>query len=199
MKYKAAFLDQNGTLTPELHYGIARELELSDEIVEGLQRLQSNGYLLIIVSHQPGVAHGFCTAADVEQAKNLLYASCARPGIYLDGFYYCPHDPHGVVPEYNTDCDCRKPQPGLLLKASRDLGIDLSQSWMVGHILNDVEAGNRAGCKSVMINDGSEKTWVSGAYRFPEYFASDLAEASKYIVGADKMRKVEEPLEIIRT
>lgn len=193
MKYKAVFLDNDGTIN---NFSTEKSTpEFTDDIVEGLQRLQSYGYLLVVVSNQNGVAHGYSSVEDVEKAKSELYDSCAHLGIYLDGFYYCPHDPQGSVAGYNTACDCRRPLPGLILRASDEMGIDLSQSWMIGNILNDVEAGNRAGCRSVMVNNGNEKRWVSGAYRLPEYFAGGLAEASKFIIAAEKMRNIEQQME----
>lgn len=193
MKYKAVFLDNDGTIarpTPD-----KSAIEFTDDIIEGLQRLQSYGYLLVVVSNQNGVAHGYSTVDDIGKMKSSLYSSCANLGIYLDGFYYCPHDPEGTVDGYNSECECKRPLPGLILRAGDEMSIDLSQSWMVGDILNDVEAGNRAGCKSIMINTGNEKRWVSGAYRLPEYFAGGLAEASKFIVASEKMRHVEAQME----
>ena len=110
-------------------------------------------------------------------------------GIYLDAFYYCPHHPDGIVSGYDQECDCRKPEPGLLRKAADDMDIDLSRSWMIGDILNDVEAGNKAGCKSILINNGNETEWKPGSNRIPEYFAKDLADAAKFIVAATKVRQ----------
>jgi histidinol-phosphate phosphatase family protein len=110
---------------------------------------------------------------------------CSKIGIYLDGFYYCPHHPNGIVPGYAAECECRKPRPGLLLKAANDMDIDLTSSWMIGDILNDVEAGTRAGCKTILINNDNETGWVSERTKVPEYKAKDLAEAARYILAAN--------------
>lgn len=158
MMYKAVFLDHDGALLPGVTYNSdLLATELNDEVVEGLQRLQSYGYLLVVVS---------------DQQKAWLRDSCAQLGIYLDGFYCFDQEHH-------------------ILRACDDLHIDLTHSWMVGDTLNDVEAGNKAGCKSIMINNGNETQWVSGSYRLPEYFARDLSEASRYIVASDNMKASE--------
>jgi D-glycero-D-manno-heptose 1,7-bisphosphate phosphatase len=182
MKLKAVFLDKDGTMIPEIPYDVDVNKEsLSEDVVEGLQILQSHGYLLVIVSNKTGITHGYFSVEQLNAVKERINSMCSRIGIYLDGFYYCPHHPDGV-------CDCRKPEPGLLLKAAGDMDIDLSSSWMIGDILNDVEAGNRAGCKSILINNGNETEWKPGDNRMPEYFAKDLSEAAKYIVAATKVR-----------
>jgi D,D-heptose 1,7-bisphosphate phosphatase len=188
MRLKAVFLDKDGTLIPDIPYNVdANKVTLSDGVIEGLQTLQSYGYLLVIVSNQSGIARGFFSEEQLNVVRERISGMCSRMGIYLDGFYYCPHHPDGIVSGYDQECDCRKPHPGLLLKASNDLDIDLSRSWMVGDILNDVEAGNRAGCKSILINNGNETEWRPGENRMPEYFARDLSEAARYIVAASKV------------
>ena len=177
MTYKAVFLDQDGTLvprSPNIYDSAAGELH--DDVVEGLQRLQSYGYLLIVVSNKSEIAHGKFTMDDCDKEKGSLYDSCAHLGIYLDGCY-------------------QKGNEQNLRGACEGLNIDVANSWMVGDTLNDVEAGNKAGCKSIMINNGNEKSWTSGAYRLPEYFARNLAEASRYIVATDNMKLEEAKVE----
>jgi len=196
MKLKAVFLDKDGTIIPDIPYNVdVNKVLLSDGVIEGLQILQSHGYLLVIVSNQSGVAHGYFAIEQLNAVKERISRMCSKMGIYLDGFYVCPHHPDGVVSGYNRECDCRKPNPGLLLKAADDMDIDLSSSWMIGDILHDVEAGNRAGCKSILINNGNETEWAPGENRMPEYFARDLTEAAKYIVAATKERSNGKKLE----
>src|SRR5688572_13545273 len=111
MKLKAVFLDKDGTIIPDYPYNVdTSKITLSDRVVEGLQLLQSNGYLLIIVSNQAGLAYGYFTVEELQMVKETISAICLKMGIYLDGFYYCPHLP-------DSDCKCRKPEPGLLFKA----------------------------------------------------------------------------------
>jgi D,D-heptose 1,7-bisphosphate phosphatase len=188
MKHKAVFLDKDGTLIPDIPYNVdVNKVTLSDGVIEGLQILQSHGYLLVIVSNQSGIAQGFFSVEELNVVQERINRMCSKMGIYLDGFYYCPHHPDGIVSGYDEECDCRKPKPGLLQKAADDMDIDLSRSWMIGDILDDVEAGKRAGCKSILINNGNETEWHPGENRMPEYFAKDLTEAAKLIVAATKV------------
>jgi D-glycero-D-manno-heptose 1,7-bisphosphate phosphatase len=196
MKLKAVFLDKDGTLIPDIPYNINTDLiSLNEGVVEGLQLLQSNGYLLVIVSNQSGIAHGFFTVGEFENVRDKMKAMFSKLGIYLDGFYYCPHHPDGKIGRFSAECECRKPQPGLLLRAAAEKNIDLSSSWMIGDILHDVEAGNRAGCKTILINNGNETEWLAGMHRLPEYFAKDLSEAARYIVAVNNHKKDEKKLE----
>lgn len=176
---KAIFIDKDGTLIPDIPYNVNPALiTISTHAIEGLKALQDNGYLVIVISNQSGVARGLFKEeqlADVELAiKSLL----AVNGIKLHGFYYCPHHPDGTVEGYDMECACRKPQPGLLLQASKDHDVDLSQSWMIGDILNDVEAGNRAGCQTILIDNGGETEWVKGEYRTPTLVYKTINDAA---------------------
>lgn len=183
MKLKAVFLDKDGTIIPDIPFNTNTSLiELSEGAVEGLQLLQSYGYLLIVVTNQAGVAHGYFSVEQLNAVKGRINDLCRKIGIYLDGFYYCPHHPDGVVDGYRKQCDCRKPAPGLLFEAASDMDIDLRNSWMIGDILNDVEAGKKAGCKTVLIDNGNETEWNVTADRSPEFKAKNLAEAARYIL-----------------
>jgi D-glycero-D-manno-heptose 1,7-bisphosphate phosphatase len=104
-------------------------------------------------------------------------------GVTIDGFYYCPHHPEGSLTAYGHACACRKPEPGLLRQAARERAIDLSKSWMVGDILNDVEAGNRAGCHSILVDRGNETEWLTGSYRTPAVTVTSLQAAADYIAA----------------
>jgi D-glycero-D-manno-heptose 1,7-bisphosphate phosphatase len=96
--------------------------------------------------------------------------------VRLDAIYYCPHHPSGVIPELAIRCNCRKPQPGMLLQAAEDLDLDLQHSWFVGDILDDVEAGNRAGCRTVLVDLGTE-TIPEQQSRRPDFVAPDTRHA----------------------
>ncbi len=178
MKLKAVFLDKDGTIVPEIPQDIYTETNtLSEGVVEGLQLLQSYGYLLVIVNKETGVARSYPNNDQAGAVKAQLSGMCSKMGIYLDGFYDCLSHPEG-------NCDCHKPEPELLRKAATDMDIDLSCSWMIGDILNDVETGKKAGCKTILIDNGSETEWKAGEHRNPEYKARDLAEAARYILLA---------------
>ena len=158
-KQKAIFLDRDGTINK--YVGFLRdidEFELLDGVADAIKEINKSGYLAIVVTNQPVIARGEVTYEELNLIHNKMETLLGNEGAYLDAIYYCPHHPHsgyeGEIPELKFDCDCRKPKPGMLLKAANDYNIDLSQSYMVGDSENDVEAGNAAGCKSVLL--GSE-------------------------------------------
>jgi D-glycero-D-manno-heptose 1,7-bisphosphate phosphatase len=179
MMNKAIFLDKDGTLIPDIPYNVdPSKITLEHNILSGLKKLQAEGYKLIIVSNQSGVAKGYFTEKRMIHVSRRMKELFRMNDLKLDGFYYCPHHPEGLVQGYNIDCDCRKPKPGMLLRAAAYHKLDLKNSWMIGDILNDVEAGNRAGCKTILINNGNETEWVTGEYRTPILICKTINEAS---------------------
>lgn len=180
---KAIFLDKDGTLIPDIPYNVNPDLiTLQADAIEGLQRLKKEGFLFIIISNQAGVARGIFNEDALPAVEQRLSELMAAHELELSGFYYCPHYREGSIAAYTQDCDCRKPKPGMILKAAQEHDIDLSQSWMIGDILNDVEAGNRAGCKTVLINNGNETEWVAGPKRSPTYTCSSINQAADDIL-----------------
>ncbi|MBT1703818.1 D-glycero-alpha-D-manno-heptose-1,7-bisphosphate 7-phosphatase [Chryseosolibacter indicus] len=179
---KAIFLDKDGTLIKDVSYNVDPSLiVLEENCTEGLKLLQDEGYLLVIISNQSGVAHGYFSENKLEGVRLRLDELLGEHGVKLDAMYYCPHHPKGSVSPYAINCDCRKPMPGMIIKASKDFNIDLSASWMIGDILNDVEAGNRAGCRTILIDNGNETEWIKDEYREPTYKASSINEAASFI------------------
>ncbi len=173
---KAIFIDKDGTLIHDVPYNVNPDMiRLEKYALESLYLLQQQGYYLIIISNQPGVALKYFKEADLkmveEKIKNLLFEN----KVLLTGFYYCPHS-------HSSACACRKPKPGLLLKAAHDLQIDLSKSWMIGDILNDVEAGKRSGAKTILIDNGNETEWLLNEQRKPDYMVKNLKEAAEVIL-----------------
>lgn len=172
----AVFLDKDGTLIEDVPYNVDPALVvLSPGAGAGLRRLAGLGFCLLVVSNQPGLALARFGEAALHAAWRQLQRLAWDEGVRLEGFYYCPHHPE-------AGCGCRKPAPGLLLKAAREHGIDLAASWMIGDILNDVEAGRRAGCRTVLIDNGHETEWRRGALRTPDAVAPDI-EAAARLVG----------------
>lgn len=155
-KQKAVFLDRDGTINK--YVGFLRDIddfELIDGVAEAIKKINAYGYLSIVVTNQPVIARGEVSFEKLDQIHNKMETLLGKEGAYLDFIYYCPHHPHkgykGERLELKFDCECRKPKPGMLLKAAEDFNIDLSQSWMVGDDENDVKAGIAAGCKTVLI------------------------------------------------
>jgi D-glycero-D-manno-heptose 1,7-bisphosphate phosphatase len=181
---KAIFIDKDGTLVSNVPYNVDPDkIVLENGAIEGLRLLQSRGYALIVISNQAGVAHGYFPEEALQGVIAKVRCLLSDAGIHLDGFYYCPHHPVGKIAAYAASCHCRKPAPGMILKAAGELNISLCESWMIGDILHDVEAGNRAGCQSVLINNGNETVWDVNEDSRPEYIAKDLLEAAKLIAN----------------
>lgn len=188
---KAIFLDKDGTLINDVPHNVDPDLvTLTQHASRGLQLFSEMGYRLIVVSNQPGIAWGYFEEAALIHVRNKLDALLQVDGIQLDGYYYCPHHASGLVSRYVQICECRKPMPGMLLKAAAEHGIDLRQSWMVGDILHDVEAGQRAGCKTVLIDNGNETEWVLSPQRKPHITASDLYSAALLVAAETQPRPV---------
>ena len=161
-KQKAIFLDRDGTINK--YVGFLRkeeEFELIDGVAEAVKKINHSGYLAIVITNQPVIARGEVTFEGLQTIHNKMETLLGEEGAYLDGIYFCPHHPHkgyeGEVSELKIDCDCRKPKPGMLLKAAEDFNIDLSQSYMVGDGENDIKAGMAAGCKTVLLNTEGEE------------------------------------------
>ena len=156
-KQKAIFLDRDGTINK--YVGFLRNIdqfELIDGVAGAIKKINASGYLCIVVTNQPVIARGEVTVDELDMIHMKMETELGFAGAYVDGLYYCPHHPHkgyeGEVVELKIDCDCRKPKPGMLLKAAEDYNVDLEQSYMVGDGENDVKAGLAAGCKAVLIN-----------------------------------------------
>ncbi|RUL85625.1 D-glycero-alpha-D-manno-heptose-1,7-bisphosphate 7-phosphatase [Tautonia sociabilis] len=187
---RAVFLDKDGTVIENVPYNVDPDrIRLSSGAAEGLRTLAGAGYLLVVVSNQSGVARGYFPESAIGPVERRLRETLDAEGVNLASFRYCPHHPDGSVSAYAVSCECRKPAPGMLVAAARALGIDLGRSWMVGDLLDDVEAGHRAGCRSVLIANGNEAEWRRGPLRDPDLVAPDLSEAARLILNADASGK----------
>jgi len=183
---RAVFLDKDGTLVPDLPYNVDPcAIELAPGAGEALRRLQRAGFVMVVVSNQSGVARGYFEERDLEPVRARLEELLARERVALLDFLYCPHHPEGTRLGYALECTCRKPAPGLLDVAAAKHGIDLAASWMVGDILNDIEAGRRAGCRTVLVDNGGETEWRLGPDRVPHVRAIDLGHAAASILAAE--------------
>ncbi len=170
-KQRAIFLDRDGTINKYAGFiKSPKEFELIPGVANTIKQLNDLGYLVIVVTNQPVIARGEATYETLENIHNKMETLLGEEGAYVDAIYYCPHHPHkgyeGEIPELKIECDCRKPKPGMLLKAAADFNIDLNESWMIGDSQNDILAGINAGCKTALIsqkfeNYGQDETLTS--------------------------------------
>lgn len=175
---RAVFFDKDGTLVEDVPFNVDPDrIRLTPGAPEALATLHRAGFLLVVVSNQSGVTQGLFPEAALEGVWTRLKELLAP--VPLAGWYYCPH-------AADDTCDCRKPGPGMLRRAASELDIDLGQSWMVGDILNDVAAGRRAGCRTVLIDNGNETEWCGGPDREPHYRVRDLGAAARGILETNR-------------
>lgn len=188
----AVFLDRDGVindLAPDPASG-RPESPLAPEQVAllpgagaAIRLVREAGYLVVGISNQPAAAKGTVSLEQLERVQARVLELLASEGAMLDGFHLCFHHPEGRVPELSRPCDCRKPAPGLLLEAARDLEIELGSSWMVGDTDGDVAAGAAAGCRTVLIENPASAHKRSGMER-PDAFAADLPAAAQVVLRA---------------
>lgn len=176
-KQKAIFLDRDGTINK--YVGFLRnvdEFELIDGVSDAIKKIDASGYLAVVITNQPVIARGEVSFEELEVIHNKMETLLGKEGAYLDAIYFCPHHPHkgyeGERPELKFECDCRKPKPGMLLKAAQDFNIDLAQSWMIGDGENDIKAGRNAGCQTALIGNESygQTVTVSSLKDFVEQY-----------------------------
>jgi D,D-heptose 1,7-bisphosphate phosphatase len=188
MQHRAVFLDKDGTLVDNVPYNVDPQyIRLCDGAAAGLQRLHAAHYKVFIITNQSGVARGYFSEAALLTVEQCLRDQLAAIGVPLAGFYYCPHHPDGTDPAYAINCHCRKPQPGLIQRAAQEHQIDRSQSWFIGDILHDVEAGRAAGCRTILIDNGNETEWHLSRQRLPHHIVADLTEAAQVIRAIDRV------------
>ena len=186
MSDKAIFLDRDETLIEDPGYiNHPDQVKLLDGIAEALIELKALGYKLIVVTNQSAVARGIVTEKVLGEIHSRLKQLLAEKDAFLDGIYYCPYHPDGVVPKYRQESDCRKPNPGMLLKAADEMDIDLSQSWCIGNSIRDVEAGQRAGCKTILVDMPSHQKQYNSSVllraKTADYKAINIKEAVNII------------------
>lgn len=184
----AVFLDRDGTLNREVDYlADPAGLELLPGVGEALRELADAGYRLVVVTNQSGVARGLLDEPTLLRVHDALRAALARHGVALDRIAYCPHHPEVGPPPYRRSCECRKPRPGLLADAARELDLDLERSWIVGDSERDLLAGAALGLPGVLVATGKgrrERERLAAAGRPPRHFAADLREAARIVLGS---------------
>jgi D-glycero-D-manno-heptose 1,7-bisphosphate phosphatase len=186
----AVFLDRDGVLIQDVHL-LTRphQVQLMDGAAQAVTTLRVAGYQVIVASNQTVIARGLATEEDVEivnqQIQQLLRTEVGQG---VDAFYVCPHHPNAALLQYRTICECRKPRPGLLLLAAAEHGIDLSRSYMIGDRITDVIAGQRAGCRTILVESGKhldppiESPDPLDLTVRPDYVCTNLLQAADYIL-----------------
>jgi D-glycero-D-manno-heptose 1,7-bisphosphate phosphatase len=197
---RAAFLDRDGVINPLIYHqdaGIVdspftlKQFQVNPRVPQAIRKLNDLGLKVVIVSNQPGIAKGHFTQKTLQSFDTKLASALRRAGAHIDRTYYCLHHPEAIRKQFRKRCDCRKPGIGMLTAAARDLGITLNESYMVGDGLTDIEAGAKAGCKTVFIG-----RWKCEHCQFihpsglrPTFVAKDLWEATKIIAADLQERK----------
>jgi len=180
---RAVFLDRDGVLVADVHHlRRADQLRLLPGVPEALARLRAAGWALVVATNQSVVARGWISEGELRDIHRMLAAMLLDRGVALDAIYYCPHHPEGKVSEYRLVCPCRKPNPGMLLRGAAELGLDLSESVMVGDALSDIEAGRRAGCRTVLMCGGVVEAEPQ-AVAASDYVAADIEAAAAWILA----------------
>lgn len=178
-KQKAIFLDRDGTINEYVGFLTnIDEFKLLDGVTDAIKKINASGFLAIVVTNQPVIARGEVTYGQLDEIHHKMETLLGQAGAYLDAIYYCPHHPHsgyaGEVKSLKIECECRKPKPGMLMKAAKDYNIDLEHSWMIGDSKNDILAGKNAGCKTVLIGkedddqDVTVRTLLEGVQKILE-------------------------------
>jgi D-glycero-D-manno-heptose 1,7-bisphosphate phosphatase len=185
MSVAAVFFDKDGTLVEDVPYNIdPSRIALASGALAAAAALHARGFLIAVVTNQSGVALGKFEERALLPVERRLRHMLGAAGVPLAGMYWCPHHPRGVVGRYTMECACRKPQAGLLWRAAQEHDIDLARSWMVGDILDDIEAGRRAGCRTVLLDNGHETKWHLSRLRRPHMVAPTLQRAAAGIAAA---------------
>ena len=179
-KRSCIFLDRDGVINKDMDSSPSVEgFELLEGAAEAIKMINHSDYLAVVVTNQPMIAKGFISRNEAEEINKKMETLLGKEHAFLSGIYYCPHHTEkgfeGEVPELKIECSCRKPKPGMLIQAAKDMNIDLSSSWMIGDSKRDIEAGKNAGCKTVSIGEGL------GA----DFCAKNLVQAVEYIIKGD--------------
>ncbi len=190
MKRPAVFIDRDGTLSEEVGYiNHPSRFRLFTYAAAAIKLLNETGWLAIVTTNQAGVARGYFSEEMIATVHGGMTAGLEREGARLDAIYYCAHHPTMGEPPYRFDCDCRKPKPGLISRATQDFEIDLAASWMIGDRYSDVQMARNAGVKSAFVLSGygrgewehQRSTWTLK----PDLVAENLLLAVETIVGAN--------------
>ena len=183
---RAVFLDRDGVIIEDVGYlNECGGIKFLPRVSDAIKLLNKNGFKVIVVTNQSGVARGYFTEERVQEINRSTCESLAKQGAFIDRIYYCPHNVEGTVSKYVKDCHCRKPNPGMIEEAAREFGIDVENSFVVGDKICDIEAGRRVGCKTILLTRGNSLTREEQTVLMPTDVALDLYEAVKWLLKLD--------------
>jgi D-glycero-D-manno-heptose 1,7-bisphosphate phosphatase len=188
---RTVFLDRDGVLVEDIDWlSLPEQIRILPGVPEALRRLAEAGFRLVVVTNQPIVARGLLTEEQLQSLHLTLAEKLTAAGApLLRHFYYCPHHPKATLPAYRLDCDCRKPKPGLLLCAAKDLGLDLGASFIVGDRMSDIAAGAAAGCRTILVQTGKhlappiQTSTPLDPLLKPDWTCADLPAAAHWILN----------------
>lgn len=191
MKQRAVFIDRDGTISEEVGYvNHPSRFRVYPFAAQALKLLKKNDWLTVVITNQAGVARGYFSEDMIHAVHERLESELEGEGAKLDGIYYCAHHPTVGEPPYRCDCDCRKPKPGLINRAAKDLSIDLSRSWMVGDRYSDIALAHNSGLKSAFVLTGYGRgEWELRREHFkyqPHIVSANLLTVAEYIVGKSR-------------
>lgn len=181
----AVFLDRDGTITEEMGYlKDAKKLRLISRSGEAIKLLNERKILAIVVSNQSGVARGYFTEETVERINKRLEELLKEKGVHLNGIYYCPHHPEFGPPKYRKECNCRKPKPGMLLRAARRFNLNLKNCYIIGDKVDDIKLSQNVGARGILVLTGYGKKSKNKGIN-PDYIAKDLYQAVRWILAKE--------------
>jgi len=186
----AIFLDRDGVLIEDVHLLTSCEqVRIFEYVPSALKHLKDAGYLLVVVTNQTVIARGLASECDVQDVHDFIQKKLIEDsGCGVDGYYFCPHHPNATDERYRQVCECRKPHPGMILQAARELHIDIGKSWLVGDRVSDILAGQSAGCKNILVETGMhtapaiESSYSSDFSGKPDFICANLATAVDIIL-----------------
>ncbi len=181
---KAVFLDRDGTIVEDTdHLHERNKVRFLPQVAAAIKLLNKNGFKVVVVTNQAGVARGYFTEEVVRDINDYIRQLLSQEDAFIDKIYYCPHHPEGIIPEYRRECNCRKPNPGMLRQSAEELNINLNKSFLIGDKMSDIEAGRGAGCKTILLLDNKLPGQQVKIPPASDHIATNLYEAVEWIIA----------------
>ncbi len=176
MVNSAVFVDRDNTINRDVPYcSRTEDFELLPKVPEGIKLLNQNGFKIVVITNQSGIARGYFTEKTLESIHHEMRRQLVEDGASIDAIYYCPHHP-------DDDCDCRKPKAAMLWQAVQEMGLDIGTSFVIGDSYKDIQMGKSAGCRTILVakddGDSAQSSEIN-----PDYIAGDFYEAALWVVA----------------